>query len=1095
MSPEAQRDWHILAERLSAIRDRWRTSLVLAGGLQFMAGLLLLVLALAGAEALCHFPGGVRWALLALAVMAAAAGLGLLVARPMVERISLERIARLAETRRPDLGNLLIAGLQLRSAVTPAPALAAAALAQAAECSVALDPSVTVDRRRLLRLGQVAGGSLLALAVCFAVAPGRMTSALKRLAMPGTFVPQVGSVRILAVSPEDQTVLAGSDVTVTVTVAATGGARAPDGRIFYRESRGPEFERRLEYGGPAASKGAGPAGEDPQQAQAESYVYVLRNVERDVRYRAEVGDSQTRLYRLTVVERPEVREVDLACRYPDYTGRAREETRNVKNREIRVPAGTAVSIAVRTNRPVAHARLDFSEGPPLGLVESAGSLVGSFTVEKSGAYAIFLEDAGGHRNLNPPSYPIVAVPDAPPAVRVLAPGRDLELPAGATLAVAIHATDDYGMKSVALRYRRNRGGELQKLAEWKDFPDPRSAQLVHRWTLSTKDFDPGDVIFYHAEAADRIQTGQSPTFQVKLVDPKKAAAERLKDLAEFVARLKKVLEKQVATRAEATELFRKPPADDRKLLGGAAALAASQQAVRRDTIAAAEVAPLDDSTARKVRSAVLLLAAGPELEAEKAAAALAASAQAAREPAGQNKLTGQQDAVIKTLRELLAIVEKLEAQASKEDLKNGSDLPDDAKKVLENLAEKLKNFIDEQKKVIEATQDLAKTPVEDLTEEQKKKQQALAATEDKWEKFLKDAASDLSKLQKQDFTDPQLLKELVETYSEVEMAKDALTKKTAEIAVPIEQSGLELAEALTTHIEKWLPDTPDREQWKMEEPLGENQTPMAELPHELEDLVGDLMEEQEDIFEEMEDATSAWADSLDKGAGWDALDGPISNMSAQGVTGNRLPNSSEINGRSGEGRTGKAAGEFVEDSATGKGGRNTPTRLTPDAFLKGDIKDTSKDPAGGSTGGGKVGGGGGEGLEGPPPPEVQKDVGRLAGKQAQILSRAERLALELKVRNQPTADIDRVINLMRAASADLKDGRYENLARKRNVMLQGLKTTRDFAAAESRVQQDNSSALPKRLRDELFDAMEGGVPAGYEELVKRYYESISKAGD
>jgi len=267
---------------------------------------------------------------------------------------------------------------------------------------------------------------------------------------------------------------------------------------------------------------------------------------------------------------------------------------------------------------------------------------------------------------------------------------------------------------------------------------------------------------------------------------------------------------------------------------------------------------------------------------------------------------------------------------------------------------------------------------------------------------------------------------------------------------------------------------------------------MAELPHELEDLIGDLMEEQEDIFEDMEDATSAWADSLDKGAGWDAMDGPISNMSAQGVTGNRLPNSSEINGRSGEGRTGKAAGEFVEDTATGKGGRNTPTRLTPDAFLKGDIKDTSKDPAGGATGGGKVGGGGGEGLEGPPPPEVQKDVGRLAGKQAQLLARAERLALDLKVRNQPTTDLDRVINLMRETSVDMKDGRYQNIARKRNVMLEGLKTTRDFAAAESQVRQDNSAMIPKRLRDELYDAMEGGVPAGYEELVKRYYESISK---
>ena len=118
--------------------------------------------------------------------------------------------------------------------------------------------------------------------------------------------------------------------------------------------------------------------------------------------------------------------------------------------------------------------------------------------------------------------------------------------------------------------------------------------------------------------------------------------------------------------------------------------------------------------------------------------------------------------------------------------------------------------------------------------------------------------------------------------------------------MPNEQAGLELAEELTTHIEKWLPDTPDRDQWAMEQPMGEYETPSAELPTELEDLVGELMEEEEDTFAEMEDASSSWMDSLDKGAGWDAMDGPISNMSAQGVTGNRLPNSSEIGGRSGE---------------------------------------------------------------------------------------------------------------------------------------------------------------------------------------------------
>jgi len=52
----------------------------------------------------------------------------------------------------------------------------------------------------------------------------------------------------------------------------------------------------------------------------------------------------------------------------------------------------------------------------------------------------------------------------------------------------------------------------------------------------------------------------------------------------------------------------------------------------------------------------------------------------------------------------------------------------------------------------------------------------------------------------------------------VEKASDALTRKTIEFAVPHEQLGAELAEELTTHIEKWLPDSADRERWTQEEP-------------------------------------------------------------------------------------------------------------------------------------------------------------------------------------------------------------------------------------------------------------------------------------
>src|SRR6202044_1888276 len=145
-------------------------------------------------------------------------------------------------------------------------------------------------------------------------------------------------------------------------------------------------------------------------------------------------------------------------------------------------------------------------------------------------------------------------------------------------------------------------------------------------------------------------------------------------------------------------------------------------------------------------------------------------------------------------------------------------------------------------------------------------------------------------------------------------------------------------------------------------------------------MVGQLIEQQEDLFDQMEDQNANITDSADKGIGWDATDGPIADMSAKGITGNQLPNNNEMGGRSGEGRSGRSQGEFVGDTAVGKGGRNTPTRLDPTPFAQGQIKDTDRDPTGGATGGGKMSGEGGEGLEGPVPPAVKQTMQRLAQK-------------------------------------------------------------------------------------------------------------------
>jgi hypothetical protein len=522
------------------------------------------------------------------------------------------------------------------------------------------------------------------------------------------------------------------------------------------------------------------------------------------------------------------------------------------------------------------------------------------------------------------------------------------------------------------------------------------------------------------------------------------------------------------------------------------AIKAKQVQIRDTVLTVAKAMDVNNITEKRVRDVLY------GLSSTEFAAAITALETLEKNGGGDDikplvkQLTDSQDKAIKILEKLLGIVAMMgQAKSEKEKMKGG-DLPNDVKDKLKDLNDKLKSFINDQKKVVNATENLAKTPVDDFTPEQEKDLKQLQATEDQWSKLLKDSHSDLSRVAEQDFSNPSLLKELNQIYNEIEMAKDALSKKATEIAVAHEESGAELAESLTTHIERWLLDEPDRIKWQMEEPLQDYETPMAELPKELQDIVGDLMEKEDDLMDDAEDTSSGWSDSIDKGAGWGTMDGPIQNMSAQGVTGNTLPNNSEIGGRSGEGRTGKSSGEFVGDSAVGKGGRRTPSRLTPDPYEKGQVNDTSKDPAGGATGGGKLSGGGSEGLEGPPPPQVKAKLGALAGRQAELRNKAERIELGFKVMNYPTEQISRTIKIMKDVEDSLRSGRYRNIMRQRSVLLDGLKNTKAFLDGEVNVNVDRSAALPAYLQDEIIDAMGDAPPKGYEDLLKKYYENLSK---
>ena len=1085
MSPESKYPaYQQIVVRLRKTAEEWRSVAVVEGlllSLSFLCGSLFILTLFAG-----HLPSRIRLVLALTFLAALAVVFFIQVMRPLFRPTTDSQVARHIEEAFPELNNALINAVQLaHDELVQRPNLVRRAIEESADTSAGTDFSKAISRRRLKECFLAAALTVLLLLGFALYAPDRFANALQRVLFPTRLIPALGKAKIVEVEPGSVTVLVSSSVTFRVLAEHDEEFR-PDASISYQHEGSPTRSISLTRMG---------AERDLEGNLTGRIVYsaVYPEVLSSFSYQAKIGQTESNVFTVKAIEAPAVAKIDLVYDYPAYTGLSPAREENVSG-EIETLYGTDVEFLIAANKPIERCSFLFEDGASLFL-ERAGQddlFKTRLSVREPTTYRILLRDEEGNEN-DPLDHAIKVVHDQPPRVAIVKPGDGVSAAPGDLLKLVAKATDDYGVTGGALLAHVNDTPVDDAWREWQDLRG-RTVAFEHNLRLDKDRFKTGDVITYHFLATDNLpdssQEGKSPLFTIKVSDPEQDVQKKVGEYSDWEKMVAEILRRQEKCRADTAEM---PEA--KFFTDHLASVREDQRDIRNLTIAAADKVAVEDDHTRLIKNALAGIAGKEMLSIVKEMAGL--EVHAAEPERSRVPLVGileKQDKIIMILKQILQIIPRLVERAKAvEEGDPAEDLPDDVISKLQELADKLKEFIEEQKKVIDQTKELAKQAVDDLTDDDLLTLEELAAIEDKWEKFLREAHSDFSMLPEQDFTNPSLLDELIEIYSEVEKAEDALTKKAMNIAVPVEQAGAELAEALTTHIEKWLPDTADRDRWSMEEPLEEYDTPMAELPDQLEDLIGELMEEEEDLFEEIEDVTSSWSDSLDKGAGWDAMDGPISNMSAQGVTGNRLPNSSEIGGRSGEGRTGKSHGEFVEKTATGKGGRRTPTRLTPDPFEAGEVQDTSQEPPGGATGGGKLSGGGSEGLEGPVPPHVQKKMQALQGKQATLRNKAEQIDLGFKVINYQASDLKLVIKEMRRIERDMDRGNYVNALRRKKVVIEGLRATNMFMGGEVYIRQDRTSSLPKELNEELLDARQNqDVPPGYEELLQNYFEAVVK---
>ena len=949
------------------------------------------------------------------------------------------------------------------------------------------------DARRLM--GWLIGAVVVvgAWLAYIAIFPAFARNAGMRFVQPLSDRPPASAVQLQLGPAEDVTIGEGENIDVAITAEFSGEPRHPANtrpQIVWQDNVDLIPPSR------AGSEGA-PLNLIPKKPW--TYVYTFNDVRRPFAFRVFGFGTYTRSVHVNVRPIPRLTKGEFRLTPPAYTGQKSVALAGPPAPVAAIP-GSQVDITLAI-QPGVHETRWVESVSTAAFQVVAGQWTARTVIRSAGPYEVSATEAPGRRPVTLARGVIRLETDNPPEVDFVTDDRNRFTMQGATVNLEVQAKDDFGVRAIQITARP---AELERapvvLKNWSYIGPPGNPgpfKEIYHLVVDPQRFEAGTTYLLEAVAGDFCPNGQlgrsrpivlrvRSTAELTLAsdDPLGEGFENLKRAivlqesansltANLTAHLEEALAKLDLNRHRAGIADRQVQADRQ----GQAALTAFRNVVEGKPYAAT---------------------LGPIVEGEMPWVLGEIAKLAATKPADLPDLLGaiqkRQEYILNTLRSLLGQIaaSRKDRPPAERVLKTEQNPPLVAgENLLHEMKDDLQQFVRDQEKILDRSRTLLDKRPEDLTKEEEKILGDLAREEAGWSKFLEEKLTDFAKLPQQDFADGSLAKELNAVFQEIDKAAKELYAKKVELAVPQEQSGLENAKEFVQNLERWLANKPDYQKWLMEEPPTPADIALAELPAELEDITGELLDKEEEMKDDVEDVTSSWLDSIDKGVGWDAADGPISDMSAKGITGNLLPNQMEISGRSGEGRTGRSTGQMVQDSAVGKGGRETPTRLTPTPFEAGSVKDSDRSSHGGATGGGKLSGFDGAGLRGPAAPPSNQNAPRLADQQAKIRQQAEALALKLRQYKLPSGDLEASVQAMKRVETTLQQRDGLGVRRAFSRAVDALQEARQTIKAESRLTQERTK-LPAWMRDEITTGWQEGAPRGYEEMVSEYFQALAE---
>ncbi|MEN8783081.1 MAG: hypothetical protein ABF379_01840, partial [Akkermansiaceae bacterium] len=322
-----------ITQGLKSLRQRIRRIQLFRGLLKTASVVLIGLLAVVAIDFfLAPLPSWARAGLFFAWLAAGGIAAILFIAKPLLTKIPLVKLARWLEERHPEVQERISTALELSDHPEGiSPELLSELSKEAAADIGNVDPREEVAGSRVRRSIWPVATSLVAIVALVAVWPREMSRLLTRAVSPFTELGNAGAFKF-EINPGDVEVLEGDEVEINLTY--TGDLGKPLELVI--EKNGNLVTETLE---PSSSEG-----------DTHKYSYHLHSAEADFKYSARVARSESDRFEVTVYPLPRLLEPVVTLQYPPYTEWPdREVSLGIGMQAL---AGTEVTVKGRFDTPV-----------------------------------------------------------------------------------------------------------------------------------------------------------------------------------------------------------------------------------------------------------------------------------------------------------------------------------------------------------------------------------------------------------------------------------------------------------------------------------------------------------------------------------------------------------------------------------------------------------------------------------------------------------------------------------------------------------------------------------------------------------------------